>query len=62
MDSDNQNWYQKLAASGWLGTKAQVANQYGDPIWKNSANDPTAQALQNLRQKAAQQPDESSGS
>lgn len=58
---DNDNWYSKLAKAGYLGTKAQVSAQYGNPAWKSS--DSTDAYAEALKKKAKAQPqDESAGS
>lgn len=57
--------YSKLAQSGWLGTKAQVADQYGTPVWKDDPppqEDAQAIALKRAMNKKPAQDDDSSGS
>lgn len=51
------DWYSKLARSGWLGTKAQVADQYGKPAWKQDSSDeddPMKKAIKKVYLKSAQ--------
>jgi hypothetical protein len=50
--NDGGNWYQKLAKSGWLGTKAQVSAEYGNPSWgSDNTQDPKSQALKKAMNK-----------
>lgn len=59
----DDNWYQKMAKSGWLGTKAQVSAQYGKPEWAaDNSNDPKAQAIKSLAKKMPTQDTSESGS
>lgn len=61
---DNDSFYSKLAKSGWLGTKAQVSQQYGKPIWKSNDGDPVRDALLKAKQNAGarkETDDESNG-
>ncbi len=61
--SSNRAWlfmasiYEKLAKSGWLGTKAQVSEQYGQPAWKTddepAPDDYKAKALKRMANKSA---------
>ena len=56
---EDDNWYTRLAKAGYLGTKAQVAAQYGNPTWKPD-QDPMAQALKNQAKKGSYKEEESS--
>lgn len=49
--------YSKLAKGGWLGTKAQVADEYGKPAWKDEEEkpDPMSMALKNAMKKKENQ-------
>lgn len=52
-NDQSDNWYSKLAKSGWLGTKAQVSAIYGKPAWSSASDDedPMAQALKRQMKK-----------
>jgi len=51
----DDNWYSKLAKAGWLGTKAQISSQYGNPSWGSDNTDAKTQALKKAMNKQSSQ-------
>jgi hypothetical protein len=47
---EGNSFYEKLAKSGWLGTKAQVSADYGKAEWSTKP-DPMGEALKNAMKK-----------
>jgi len=66
MDSDpKDNWYEKIAKSGWIGDKAKVAAESGRAPWssdqakpKSKFGDAYGAALQSLRMKSKDKSDD----
>lgn len=62
------SFYEKLAKAGWLGTRAQVSEQYGNPSWKTpeqqgDSQDAVAEALRKrIKQAATPNSSDTSGS
>lgn len=57
-----ENWYEKIAKSGWLGTKAQVSAENGNATWSSGQKEnPMSLALKRAAASKAQGGTDQSG-